>query len=99
MQLVNNYHGVVGAAYTPSHNPNTRTNFAASYVTGSHAFKTGIDLAWAERGAWTGSIVPYSYVVSTLANNGRGGPPGAHAAVACDRTAASIRWPARSTAG
>ena len=75
MQLVNNYHGVVGAAYTPSHNPNTRTNFAASYVTGSHAFKSGIDLAWAERGAWTGSVVPYSYVVSTLANNGRGGLP------------------------
>ena len=75
VQLVNNYHGVVGAAYTPSHNPNTRTNFAASYVTGSHAFKSGIDLAWAERGAWTGSIVPYSYIVSTLANNGRGGLP------------------------
>ncbi|MEO8260120.1 MAG: TonB-dependent receptor [Acidobacteriota bacterium] len=75
VQLVNNYHGVVGAAYTPSHNPNTRTNFAASYVTGSHAFKSGFDLAWAERGAWTGSVVPYSYVVSTLANNGRGGLP------------------------
>ena len=75
MQLINNYHGRVGAAYTPSHNPNTRTNFAASYVTGSHAFKSGIDLAWAERGAWTGSVVPYSYIVSTLANNGRGGLP------------------------
>ncbi|MEP7308435.1 MAG: carboxypeptidase-like regulatory domain-containing protein [Acidobacteriota bacterium] len=72
VQLVNNYRGVVGAAYTPSHNPNTRTNFAASYVTGSHAFKTGVDLAWAERGAWTGSIVPYSYIVSTLASNGKG---------------------------
>ena len=43
VQLINNYHGRVGAAYTPSHNPNTRTNFAASYVTGSHAFKAGID--------------------------------------------------------
>jgi hypothetical protein len=74
-QLINNYHGRVGAAYTPSHNPNTRTNFAGSYVTGSHAFKTGVDLAWAERGAWTGSVVPYSYVVSTLANNGKGGLP------------------------
>ena len=74
-QLINNYHGRVGAAYTPSHNPNTRTNFAVTYVTGSHAFKTGIDLAWAERGAWTGSVVPYSYVVSTLPNNGRGGLP------------------------
>ena len=71
-QLVTNYHGVVGAAYTPSHNPNTRTNVAASYVTGSHAFKTGLDFAWAERGAWTGSIVPYSYVVNTLATNGKG---------------------------
>ena len=73
--MVTNYHGVVGAAYTPSHNPNTRTNFAASYVTGSHAFKTGMDFAWAERGSWTGSVVPYSYTVSTLANNGRGGLP------------------------
>ena len=49
--------------YTPSHNPNTRTNFAASYVTGSHAFKAGVDFAWAERGFWTGSVVPYSYTV------------------------------------
>ena len=64
-QLITNYHGRVGSAYTPSHNPNTRTNFAASYVTGSHAFKAGMDFSWAERGAWTGSIVPYSYVVST----------------------------------
>jgi hypothetical protein len=74
-QLINNYHGRVGAAYTPSHNPNTRTNFAGSYVTGSHAFKTGVDLAWAERGAWSGTVVPYSYVISTLPNNGRGGLP------------------------
>jgi hypothetical protein len=72
VQLINNYHGRVGAAYTPSHNPNTRTNFAASYVTGSHAFRTGVDLAWAERGAWSGSVIPYSYTVSTLATNGKG---------------------------
>jgi Carboxypeptidase regulatory-like domain len=64
-QLIQNYHGRVGAAYTPSHNPNTRSNFAASYVTGSHAFKAGGDFAWAERGFWNGSIVPYSYVVQT----------------------------------
>jgi hypothetical protein len=73
-QLVNNYHGRVGSAYTPSHNPNARTNFAASYVTGSHAFKTGMDFAWAERGAWTGSVVPYSYVVSTI-TQGKPGIP------------------------
>jgi hypothetical protein len=73
-QLVLNYHGRVGSAYTPSHNPNTRTNFAASYVTGSHAFKAGMDFSWAERGAWTGSIVPYSYVVSTV-SAGRVGIP------------------------
>jgi hypothetical protein len=66
VQLINNYHGKVGSDFTPSHNPNTRTNFAASYVTGSHAFKTGMDFGWAERGAWTGSIVPYSYTVSTI---------------------------------
>jgi len=64
-QLINNYHGRVGSDYTPSHNPNTRTNFAASYVTGTHAFKAGMDFSWAERGAWTGSVVPYSYIVST----------------------------------
>src|SRR5262249_34561591 len=68
------YHGRVGAAYTPSHNPNTRTNFATSYVTGSHAFKAGLDFAWAERGAWTGSIIPYSYVISTT-TPGRVGQP------------------------
>jgi Carboxypeptidase regulatory-like domain len=65
-QLINNYHGRVGSDFTPSHNPNTRSNFAASYVTGSHAFKFGEDFSWANRGAWTGSIVPYSYVVSTI---------------------------------
>jgi hypothetical protein len=75
VQLIQNYHGRVGAAYTPSHNPNTRTNFAASYVTGSHAFKTGLDFSWAERGAWAGSVIPYSYTISTLANNGKGGLP------------------------
>ncbi len=72
IQLITTYHGRVGAAYTPSHNPNTRTNVAFSYVTGSHAFKTGLDFSWASRGAWTGSVVPYSYSVSTLATNGRG---------------------------
>jgi hypothetical protein len=66
VQLVQNYHGKVGAAYTPSHNPNTRTNFAVSYITGSHAFKAGFDLSYADRGFWNGSIVPYSYVVSTI---------------------------------
>jgi hypothetical protein len=71
-QLITSYHGRLGAAYTPSHNPNTRTNFATSYVTGSHAFKTGLDFSWAERGAWTGSIVPYGYVVNTQATNGKG---------------------------
>ncbi len=71
-QLINNYHGRVGSYFTPSHNPNTRTNFAASYVTGTHAFKAGLDFAWAERGAWTGSIVPYSYVVNTQSTNGVG---------------------------
>jgi Carboxypeptidase regulatory-like domain len=64
-QLIQNYHGRVGAIYTPSHNPNTRTNFGATYVTGSHAFKTGVDFSWAERGFWNGSIVPYSYTVQT----------------------------------
>jgi hypothetical protein len=45
---------------------------AASYVTGSHSFKTGMDLNGATRWADTSSVIPYSYVVSTLANNGVG---------------------------
>jgi hypothetical protein len=71
-QLIQNYHGRVGATDTPSHNPNYRMNFNASYVTGAHSFKTGFDLNGASRWANTSSVVPYSYVVSTLANNGVG---------------------------
>jgi hypothetical protein len=72
VQLIQNYHGRSGAAYTPSHNPNTRSSFSVSYVTGAHSFKTGFDLANAERGFWNGAILPYGITVSTLANNGRG---------------------------
>jgi hypothetical protein len=71
-QLIQNYHGRVGATDTPSHNPNYRGNFAVSYVTGAHSFKTGIDLNGARRWANNESVVPYSFVVSTLANNGVG---------------------------
>ena len=71
-QFIQNYHGRVGPTDTPSHNPNYRGNFAASYVTGSHSFKTGVDLNGAYRWANTSSVVPYSLVVSTLANNGVG---------------------------
>ena len=73
-QLITQYHGRVGnaGAYTPSHNPNTRGSFSVSYVTGAHQFKTGFDLANAERGFWTGAILPYSIGVNTLASNGRG---------------------------
>ena len=66
VQLITNYHGRVGATDTPSHNPNYRGNFAMSYVTGAHAFKTGLDLNGAFRWANNSSVVPYSYVVSTL---------------------------------
>ena len=72
VQLIQNYHGRVGPTDTPSHNPNYRGNFAMSYVTGAHSFKTGVDLNAAYRWANTSSVVPYSYVVSTLANNGVG---------------------------
>jgi len=51
VQLVQNYHGRVGATDTPSHNPNYRGNFNVTYVTGSHQFKTGFDLNGATR--WT----------------------------------------------
>ena len=71
-QLVQNYHGRVGATDTPSHNPNYRGNFNVSYVTGAHSFKTGVDMNGAYRWANTSSVVPYSYVVSTLPNNGVG---------------------------
>ncbi len=72
VQLIQNYHGRVGATDTGSHNPNYRGNFAASYVTGTHALKAGMDLNGATRWSDNNSIVPYSYVVSTLANNGVG---------------------------
>jgi hypothetical protein len=72
VQLIQNYHGRVGATDTPSHNPNYRGNFNVTYVTGSHQFKTGFDLNGATRWANTESVIPYSYVVSTLANNGVG---------------------------
>jgi hypothetical protein len=72
VQFIQNYHGRVGATDTASHNPNYRGNFNASYVTGTHAFKSGFDLNGARRWADTSSVVPYSYVVSTLANNGVG---------------------------
>jgi len=72
VQLIQNYHGRVGSTDSASHNPNYRGNFAMSYVTGAHAFKTGMDLNGAWRWADTSSVVPYSYVVSTLANNGVG---------------------------
>ena len=72
VQLIQNYHGRVGTTDTPSHNPNYRGNFAMSYVTGAHSLKTGVDLNGAYRWANSSSVVPYSYVVSTLANNGVG---------------------------
>ncbi len=72
VQFIQNYHGRVGATDTPSHNPNWRGNFNVSYVTGAHSFKTGFDLNGATRWANSESVIPYSYVVSTLANNGVG---------------------------
>ena len=93
-QLIQNYRGRVGATDTASHNPNYRGNVAASYVTGSHSFKAGMDLNGATRWADTSSVVPYSYVVSTLAQQWRGiRHPGAdHALPALRR----MHGPARS---
>jgi len=71
-QLITTYHGHVGATDTGSHNPNYRGNFNASYVTGSHSFKVGFDLNGAFRWALSQSVIPYSYVVSTLPSNGVG---------------------------
>ena len=71
-QLINNYHGHVGPTDTLSHNPNYRSNLNATYVTGSHAFKAGFDLDGAYRWNYDTAVLPYSLVVSTLANNGVG---------------------------
>jgi hypothetical protein len=71
-QQINNYHGRVGSTDTASHNPNYRSNFNLSYVTGSHSFKTGFDLNGASRWSDISSVVPYSLVVNTLPNNGVG---------------------------
>jgi hypothetical protein len=90
-QLIQNYHGRVGATDTPSHNPNYRGNFAMSYVTGAHSFKTGLDMNGAYRWANTSSVVPYSYVVSTLANNGVGVGIPVPTTLRCDLTGARIR--------
>jgi len=75
-QLIQNYHGRVGSTDTASHNPNYRSNVNLSYVTGSHSFKTGLDLNGASRWSDISSVVPYSLVVNTLATNlvGRGIP-------------------------
>jgi hypothetical protein len=72
VQTITTYHGHVGATDTGSHNPNYRGNFAASYVTGAHSFKAGFDVNGAFRWSLNQSVIPYSYVVSTLANNGVG---------------------------
>jgi len=63
-QIIQNYHGHVGATDTGSHNPNYRGNFAMSYVTGAHSFKTGFDLNGAFR-------------VKRKARDGRAAAPGA----------------------
>ena len=79
-QLITQYHGRVGnaGAYTPSHNPNTRGSFSVSYVTGAHQFKTGFDLANAERGFWTGAILPVQHWGEYAGDQRtRGGDPGA----------------------
>ena len=60
-QIVTIYHGVVGPVALMSHNPNVRSRFALSYITGSHALKTGVDQAWASRWNYTFSSLPYSY--------------------------------------
>jgi len=71
-QLIQNYHGRVGFTDSASHNPNYRSNFNLSYVTGSHSFKTGFDLNGASRWSDISSVVPYSLVVNTLPTNGVG---------------------------
>jgi hypothetical protein len=60
-QIINTYHGVFGNAATPSTNPNYRSRFALSYITGSHTFKTGFDQSWSSVHAYSYTTLPYSY--------------------------------------
>jgi hypothetical protein len=61
-QTINIYHGVVGPVAFQNHSPNVRSRFALSYITGSHAFKTGFDQSWASQWGYSFSKLPYSYV-------------------------------------
>ena len=60
-QIISTYHGVFGNVATPSTNPNYRSMFALSYITGSHAFKTGFDDSWSSIHAYSYTNLPYSY--------------------------------------
>ncbi|HTM03665.1 MAG TPA: carboxypeptidase regulatory-like domain-containing protein [Vicinamibacterales bacterium] len=60
-QVITTYHGVVGNVATPSTNPNYRSRFAVSYITGSHTFKTGFDQSWSSVHAYSYTNLPYSY--------------------------------------
>ena len=94
-----NYHGRVGSAYTPSHNPNTRTNFAASVrhrlprVQGRHRLRVG-GTRRLDRFGRAVQLRRRHTVPPRQGSAFRCPPPSV-----CARTAASIRWPAWSTAG
>jgi hypothetical protein len=60
-QVINTYHGVNGNVATPSTNPNYRSRFALSYITGSHTVKTGFDQSWSSIHAYSYTTVPISY--------------------------------------
>jgi hypothetical protein len=64
-QLIANYHGRVGAAGTPNHDPNYRSMVALSYVTGAHSVKVGADFNGGFRWTYNFSVIPYSLVGNT----------------------------------
>jgi hypothetical protein len=67
-QLITNYHGRVGAAGTPNHDPNYRSMVALSYVTGAHSVKFGADFNGGFRWTYNFSVIPYSLVGNTTVN-------------------------------
>ncbi len=72
VQLIQNYHGRVGSTDTASHNPNYRSNFNLSVRDRLALVQDRLRPQRRRRWSDISSVVPYSLVVSTLANNGAG---------------------------
>ena len=71
MPLIQNYHGRVGATDTGSHNPNYADQLRRVVRDRLALVQGGLRHGVGRSSLWNGSIVPYSYIVSTLASNGK----------------------------